>query len=240
MPARTTKEALSRDRVLDAAVAVADRDGLSTLTMRRVADELDCEAMSLYYYVKDKAGLLSALTAVIVDQVIAQTLDEGTAGALSTAAADDGDTTAGPPDWRTTIRDRCLGARRVMLRHPWAPTLLATSTTIPPSTMIIFEALVATMIDAGFDYAIAHRAIHSLGSMIMGFTQEMFEPGASDEGTSPDELAELAASFPHLGALAMTEPHDQTDSLSVCDTQAEFEFTLGLILDGLENHRHRS
>lgn len=60
MPARTSKEPLSRERVLDAALAAADQDGLGTLTMRRVADELDCEAMSLYYYVKDKAGLLSA------------------------------------------------------------------------------------------------------------------------------------------------------------------------------------
>ncbi len=240
MPARTSKEPLSRERVLDAALAVADLDGLGTLTMRRVADELDCEAMSLYYYVKDKAGLLSALTALIVDQVIAETVADGPAEPGSPeygGASDAQPTLASAADWRETIRNRCLGARRVMLRHPWAPPLVATESDIPPRTMIIFEALVATMIQAGFDFEIAHRAIHSLGSMIMGFTQEIFEPGSPDEGTTTDEMAQLAAAFPYLGAMAMTQPHDQTDSLSVCDTKAEFEFTLNLILDGLEHLR---
>jgi AcrR family transcriptional regulator len=243
MPARTSKEPLSRERVLDAALVVADRDGLAALTMRRVADELDCEAMSLYYYVKDKAGLLSALTALIVDEVIAETLAHGPAepGSLEYGGNSDAQPTpASAADWRATIRNRCLGARRVMLRHPWAPPLVATESDIPPQTMIIFEALVATMIQAGFDFEIAHRAIHSLGSMIMGFTQEIFEPGSPDEGTTAEEMTEMAAAFPYLGAMAMTQPHDQTDSLSVCDTQAEFEFTLNLILDGLEHLRPSS
>jgi AcrR family transcriptional regulator len=243
MPARTAKEPLSRERVLEAALAVADQEGIGTLTMRRVADELDCEAMSLYYYVKDKAGLLSALTAVIIDEVIAETLADGPAEPSSperSGTSDAQPTPASAADWRATIRDRCLGARRVMLRHPWAPPLVATESNIPPQTMIIFEALVATMIQAGFDFELAHSAIHSLGSMIMGFTQEIFEPGSPDEGTTADEMAEMAAAFPYLSALAMTQPHDQTESLSVCDTKAEFEFTLNLILDGLEHLRPSS
>ena len=240
MPARTAKEPLSRERVLDAALAVADQEGIGTLTMRRVAEELDCEAMSLYYYVKDKAGLLSALTAVIIDEVIAETLADGPAepGSPERGGTSDAQPApAGAADWRATIRNRCLGARRVMLRHPWAPPLVATESNIPPQTMIIFEALVATMIQAGFDFELAHSAIHSLGSMIMGFTQEIFEPGSPDEGTSAEEMAEMAAALPYLSALAMSQPHDQTDSLSLCDTQAEFEFTLNLILDGLESLR---
>jgi AcrR family transcriptional regulator len=240
MPARTSKEPLSRERVLDAALVVADRDGLAALTMRRVADELDCEAMSLYYYVKDKAGLLSGLTAVIIDEVIAETLADATGEPSPTDRGPSVGTRATPAsaaDWRSTIRNRCLGARRVMLRHPWAPPLIATEPNVPARTMVIFEGLVGTMIRAGFDFEIAHRAIHSLGSMIMGFTQEIFEPGSPGEGTTTEEMTELASAFPYLGALAMTQPHDQTDSLSVCDTQAEFEFTLTLILNGLENFR---
>jgi AcrR family transcriptional regulator len=107
MPARTSKEPLSRERVLDAALVVADRDGLGALTMRRVADELDCEAMSLYYYVKDKASLLAALTAAIIDLVIDETL--GTGVALPTSGEPTSARQCGA-DWRTTIRDRCLGA----------------------------------------------------------------------------------------------------------------------------------
>jgi AcrR family transcriptional regulator len=240
MPARTSKEPLSRERVLDAALAAADQDGLATLTMRRVAEELDCEAMSLYYYVKDKAGLLSALTAVIIDEVIAETLTDGRAESGPRehgGIPDTRSTQASGTDWRTTIRNRCLGARRVMLRHPWAPALVAAEPNIPPQTMKIFEALVATMIQAGFDFELAHRAIHSLGSMIMGFTQEIFEPSSTGEGTTTDEMMELATTFPYLSAMAMAQPHNQTNSLSVCDTQAEFEFTLTLILDGLEHLR---
>jgi len=240
MPARTSKEPLSRERILEAALVVADQDGLAALTMRRVADELDCEAMSLYYYVKDKAGLLSGLTAVIIDEVIAETLADAAAEPGSTdpgSSIDIRATPASAADWRSTIRDRCLGARRVMLRHPWAPPLIATEPNVPARAMVIFEGLVGTMIRAGFDFEIAHRAIHSLGSMIMGFTQEIFEPGSPGEGTTTEEMTELASAFPYLGALAMTQPHDQTDSLSVCDTQAEFEFTLTLILNGLENFR---
>ncbi|HEY3547853.1 MAG TPA: TetR/AcrR family transcriptional regulator C-terminal domain-containing protein [Propionicimonas sp.] len=240
MPARTSKEPLSRERVLDAALVVADRDGLAALTMRRVADELDCEAMSLYYYVKDKAGLLSGLTAAIIDEVIAETLADATAGPGSPdpgRSVGTPTTPASAADWRSTVRDRCLGARRVMLRHPWAPPLVATEPNIPARTMVIFEGLVSTMVKAGFDFEIAHRAIHSLGSMIMGFTQEIFEPGSPSEAMTTEEIAELATAFPYLGAMAMTQPHDQTDSLSVCDTQAEFEFTLTLILNGLESFR---
>jgi AcrR family transcriptional regulator len=240
MPARTSKEPLSRERILEAALVVADQDGLAALTMRRVADELDCEAMSLYYYVKDKAGLLSGLTAVIIDEVIAETLADAAAEPGSTDPGPSVGTPATPSsaaDWRSTIRNRCLGARRVMLRHPWAPPLVATEPNVPASTMVIFEGLVSTMVQAGFDFEIAHRAIHSLGSMIMGFTQEIFEPGSPTEAMTTGEIAELASAFPYLGAMAMTQPHDQTDSLSVCDTQAEFEFTLTLILNGLEHFR---
>lgn len=224
MPARPEDKApLSRENVLAAALAIADAEGLARLTMRRVAEALDCEAMSLYYYVADKKALLAGLAERVVDEVIAST--------LAPAVGE------GAQDWRDVIRARCLGAREVMLHHPWAPSLLASSSQVPANVYGIFEALVATMVDAGLGYELAHRAIHSLGSLVLGFTQELFEPTADDEGTSAEEMAAMAAALPHLSRLADIATHDAEGALSICDTRAEFEFTLGLILDGLEAHR---
>ncbi len=224
MPARdASKEPITRDRVLAAALSIADTEGLAAVTMRRVADVLDCEAMTLYYYVKDKKGLLEALAESVVAEVSAACLDP----ALVTGA----------PDWRDVVRRRCLAARRVMLRHPWAPALISTQAATPPSAYALFEALVGAMVDGGCSYELAHRAIHALGSMLLGFTQELFEPTADDPGTSPEEMLAMAAAMPHLARLAETTVHESEGSLSECDTQAEFEFTLQLLLDGLDAHR---
>lgn len=222
MPART-KEALSRDRVLSAGVAIADAEGLPAVTMRRVAAELDCEAMSLYHHVADKKALLGGLAEAVVGETLVACLDP----VLETDAA----------DWRDVVRRRCLAAREVMLAHPWAPPLLATQPA-PPNVNPLFEALVATMAGAGCSYPLAHRAIHALGSMLLGFTQELFEPD-SDAEVTPEQLAALDAALPHLGQVARVAVHERAGALGICDTAAEFAFTLGLLLDGLEAQRVR-
>lgn len=229
MPARLGKEPLSRDRVLEAAMALADSHGLGAITMRRVAEALDCEAMSLYHYVADKKTLLAGLTEVVIGEIAQVSLRPP-----PDAVGDDR-----PADWREVIRGRCLAARQVMQRHPWAPALVSTQADVPPTVYPVFEGLVATMVEAGCSYDLAHRAIHSLGSLLFGFTQELFEPSAEDPGTSPEEMRAMAEAMPHLTRLAEVTVHDDEGALSVCDTQAEFEFTLALILDGLEAHRRQ-
>ena len=223
MPRRRATTPLTRERVLAAALAAADADGIKGVTMRRLAEDLDCEAMSLYHYVPNKAGLIDAL----IESVLMEIGGEQHA--------------AGEPagDWRAIIRHRCLAARQVMLRHPWAPTLFATHPDTPPVMFGFYEQFVATLVEGGFDYDLAHRAIHSLGSLVFGFTQELFEPdgGDSTEQPSPEEMMEMAKHMPHLLQIAASVPHDSEGMLSTCDTQAEFEFTLDLLLDGLEAHR---
>jgi hypothetical protein len=81
---------------------------------------------------------------------------------------------------------------------------------------------------------------HSLGSMLLGFTQELFEPDPGDEDTSTEEMEALALAMPHLAKIAEVAAHESAGALSMCDTQAEYEFTLGLILDGLEADRRDS
>jgi AcrR family transcriptional regulator len=223
MPSRGDKAPLSRERVVAAGVAVADGEGLAAVTMRRVADVLDCEAMSLYHHVKDKKDLLAGLAEAVVGEVL-----------LAARAPGIGDEAQ---DWRDVVRARCLGARQVMHRHPWAPPLLVSQPTAPPSVYAVYEELVSTMVGAGFGYDLAHRAIHALGSLVLGFAQELFEPAVDDDGSSPQEAAAMAAHLPHLSRLGELALHETEGALSVCDTQAEFEFTLGLVLDGLEARR---
>ncbi len=224
--ARGRPRTLTRERILGAAVALADRDGLESVTMRSVATELGVEAMSLYHHLPGKEGLLDGL----VDSVMLE-VDEATA------------TLAPGADWRTDVRRRCLSARRVMLRHPWAPALLGSRTTAPRAAFAHYEALLAIMVEAGFSYHLGHRAMHSLGSMVLGFVQELFSPaGSGDEAgqaeESEEELARMAELLPHLTAMVASEVHENDgDMLGWCDSQAEFEFTLDLLLDGYESQR---
>jgi AcrR family transcriptional regulator len=213
---------LSRERILAAAVTVADTSGLGEVTMRRVAAELGVEAMSLYHHVSGKEDLLDGVVTTLIGEI--------TAGAEPAG-----------PDWRENVRRRCLAAREVMLRHPWAPALLSTRTTVPPAVYLHYEALLGAMVDGGLSYALGHRALHALGSLALGFDRGMFSPAAAgdlDEEATEEEFAAMAAAVPHLAAMAASELHAVADpTLDWCDSQAEFEFTLDLLLDGLERAR---
>ncbi|WP_372664430.1 TetR/AcrR family transcriptional regulator [Amycolatopsis kentuckyensis] len=211
---------LSRERVLRAAVALADEHGLRAVTMRRLAEELDAEAMSLYYHVAKKEDLLDG----IVD-VVAQEINETVAGL------------APGPDWRQTARRRILTAREVFLRHRWAPALFDTRSSTSLAVLKYYDALVGVMREGGFTHDRIHHALHALGSRALGFSHEVFDPNA---GASAEIPAELAAQLPNLVGMLSEIAHDDPDStLGWCDDQAEFEFGLDLILGGLDQLRDR-
>ena len=221
------REPLNRERVLSAAVALADAQGLPALTMRRLAADLGVEAMSLYYHLPSKESLLDGL----VESVLAE-VDEAVSRLYPPRAG----------GWRTRLRQRFLAARQVMLRHPWAPGLIGSRRTVPAGVYAYYDAILGTMIDAGFSYHLAHRALHAIGSMPLGFVQELFTPAAAgvkpEADASEAELAAMAETLPHLTAMVATEIHSATDpTLGWCDSQVEFEFTLDLLLDGLERLR---
>jgi AcrR family transcriptional regulator len=233
MAVKATRQPLTRLRVLTAAVALVDAEGIRALTMRRLAGELGVEAMSLYYYLPAKQALLDGVVEVVVDEIMASV------GGLDPA---DGDPADGDQDWRVRLRRQFLTARRVVVRHPWVLGLLADSRTVPAAVYGYYDAIVATLIGAGFSYRLAHRAIHAFGSLPLGFAQEIFSPasagGRMDAGTAEADFSAMAKSLPHLTAMAATEMHDATDpTLGWCDSQTEFEFTLDLLLDGLERLR---
>ena len=216
---------LSRERVMRAAVDVADAEGIAAVSMRRIGQELGVEAMSLYNHVAGKEALLDAM----VDQVAAEIL----------AAVTLPDAPDPAEDWRGALRARALAAREVMLRHRWAPGVLETRTTMSLDIVRYFDGVVAILRAGGFSNDLTHHSLHALGSRVIGFSQELFDPGDAAAGDASEELlAAMATQIPHLVAMLGEVAHDDPGStLGWCDDQSEFEFGLDVVLDGLERRR---
>jgi AcrR family transcriptional regulator len=217
---------LNRERVLRAAVGLADERGLEALTMRTLGQGLGVEAMSLYNHVKNKDDLLDG----VVEVVAAELLE-----AVQQVPA-----SPTPAEWKQAMRGRILAARAVLLRHRWAPAVLESRVNAPPSIMQHFDEILGLMLGAGFSIDLAHHAMHALGSRALGFTQELFVSG--DDDVPPEMTAlmlqQMAMQYPNLGRLVQAVFHDTGSVLgSGCDDQFEFEFALDLLLDGLDRMR---
>jgi AcrR family transcriptional regulator len=224
--ATESRAPLNRARVLQAAVALADRDGLDALTLRRLAHEVGVEAMSLYHHVANKEAVLDGVVEVVVEEIVAR--------------ADAADAPDAADDWQGAMRARILAAREVLMRHRWAPRVLETRTAMSPTIIGWYDGLLGILRAGGFSYDLAHHAMHALGSRAIGFTQELFEP--EDPDAVDDEaramLEQMADQFPHLVGMMTEIAHDDPeDTLGWCDDQTEFEFGLDLLLDGLEQRR---
>jgi AcrR family transcriptional regulator len=207
---------LTRERVLLAAVELADRDGLDGLSMRRLGQELGVEAMALYRHVRDKDDLLDGIIEVVVGQI---------------------DRPKPVKDWTTSIRRQVMAARSVMLRHPWARRVLEERGTTGPAVLAYIESILAILRDGGFSLDLAHHTMHVLGSRFFGFTQDVFEDSSDGPSTDADAIAmgAMAATFPRITELATSVSHEGV--LGACDDDVEFAFGLDLILDGLERRR---
>jgi AcrR family transcriptional regulator len=226
--ARTTYRAgLTKDQVFQAAVRVADEGGIAALTMRKLAQELGVEAMSLYHHVADKDEVLAGMVDVVVSEISTDVAEIGT-----------------PPggaggNWKTAVRHTILAAREVLLGHPWAPGVIESRTTMSPTVMRYYDSLIRLLREGGLSVSLVHHAMHALGSRALGFTQELFAPD-NDENPGLDVAAimrgDLADEYPYMTEIAVIETanHDKDSTLGWCDDQVEFEFGLDLLLDGLE------
>jgi AcrR family transcriptional regulator len=209
----TTQIPLSRQRVLDAAVALADRDGVGALSMRKLAQELGVEAMSLYHHVAGKDAILDG----IVDVVFAEIeLPSGEGG------------------WKAAMRRRAISAREALRRHPWATALMESRSTPGPANLRHHDAVLGVLRNAGFSVELAAHAYSLLDAYIYGFAlQESSLPFDSPEATAAVASSIMdgfpADAFPYLTEIAVE--HVMQPGY---DYGNEYQFGLELILDGLE------
>lgn len=207
---------LTRARVVAAGIELADRDGIESISMRKLAQELGVEAMSLYTHVRNKDDLLDGM----VDAVI------GTIPTNTDAA-----------DWKSALRRMSLAARAVVLTHPWAPGPIESRTTPGPAAMHYINTVLGVLREGGFTLAQTHHALHILGSRLLGFTQSLFDDsGDVDPETAANLASQLGATLPYIAEMALAATH--TGTLGPCDDDTEFTFALDFILDGLDRLQH--
>lgn len=218
--ARATKKGpeprvpLSRQRALAGAIELADAEGLESLTMRKLAQDLGVEAMSLYHHVKNKHDILDGMVETVFGEI--ELPCDGT-------------------DWKTAMVQRATSLRAALTRHPWAISIMESRTSPGPATLRHHDAVIGCCRKAGFSIQMAAHAFSLIDSYIYGFVlQEVNLPF-----DNTDDLEEVVGAimpnlsideYPHL--LELTTEHVLKPGY---DYSSEFDFGLGLILDGLES-----
>ena len=211
---------LTRERVLRAAIDVADKDGFESVTMRRLGKELGVEAMSLYNHVANKDEIRDGIVEIVMEEI---------------------EVPERAGHWKTAIRASAISAHEVLLSHPWACSLMTQATNVSPARLRWMEGVLGSLRTGGFSAELTHHAYHVLDSHITGFT--LWQVSFPFETTA--ELAELAERFlrelprdeyPYLAE--HIEYHiEEARSPDDGTGEGEFEFGLDLILDGLERLR---
>ena len=210
---------LNPDRVLRAAVALADAGGLESLTMRRLGEDLGVEAMSLYKHVANKDALLDGMVDLVFGEI---------------------ELPSGETDWRTAMRERAISAREALTRHPWATPLMQSRTAPGPATLQHHDTVIGTLRRAGFSIELTAHAFSALDGYIYGFALQQ----RSLPFDTPEEAAEVGrqmfarmppGAYPYLTEL--TVEHVLQPGY---DYGAEFTYGLDLILDGLARALHAS
>jgi AcrR family transcriptional regulator len=215
-PAKATTEPrtpLTRERILQAALAFADANCIESLSMRKLGEAVGVEAMSLYNHVPSKADLLDGL----IDLVF---------GEIELPVSSD--------SWQTAMRQRAIAVRAALKRHRWAIGLMESRSSPGPATLRHHDAVLGCLRQAGFPVALAAHAYSVLDGYIYGFAlQEASLP--FDTGEESSELAQaLLAQFPADEYPHLAEFTFQHVLQPGYDYASEYEFGLDLILDGLD------
>lgn len=218
-PQTRTTTTLSRERVLAGAVALADGIGVEPLTIRRLAETLQSKPMTLYSYVANKDDILDGMVDVVFGEI---------------------DPPPADLPWRPALRHRCVSAREVLRRHPWAVPLMESRTSPGPRTLHHHDAVLGCLRGGGLPTPVVAHAYAIVDAFVYGFAvQEASLPGggAGDqwEEVTEDIAAQLPMDeFPHLAAFTaeyVLQPgYDFGDS---------FEVGLDLVLDGIERLAER-
>lgn len=210
---RARRSGLSRDRVIEAAVALADRTGTDALTIRRLADDLGVKPMSIYHHVPSKEEILDGMVDVVFSQIDLPPRDL---------------------PWTAAVRQRCLSAREVLRRHPWAPPLMESRTTPGPATLRHHEEMLGCLRRGGLSLQMTAHAAALLDSYLYGFAlQEASLPfgGSEQIGDLAEEIVDAMPEGAYPQMVEFTRDHVLQPGYSF---GSSFEFGLDLLLDGLE------
>jgi len=209
----TQPQTLTRERVLEGAVALTDEIGIEAFTIRKLAATLGSKPMTIYYHVPSKEQIIDGMVELVFAEIEKPPEDQ---------------------DWKPAIRRRCISARETLKRHPWAPPLMESPTSPGPENLGHHESVLACLRRGGLDWQMTAHAYAILDAFVYGFAfQEAILPGGAGE-----ELFEIAKdiatafdpdTFPHL--VEFTVNHVLQSGYN---SGASFEFGLDLILDVLE------
>lgn len=205
---------LSRERVLRAAIRMADEGGIEALSMRKLALELGVQAMSLYNHVANKDDIIDG----IVDRVVSEI--EVPDFSL---------------DWKTAMRRRSTSAHEVLLRHPWATMPLVSRINVGPAMLGYINATLGCLFEAGFSLEMADHIWNAIDSHIYGFTlQELNFPVETENYSEAAKIGLPLISadlYPYMNTLTHAVIEKRYDGIQ------NFEFGLELILNGLDKFR---
>jgi AcrR family transcriptional regulator len=210
-----TRTPLTRERIVEAAVRVADEGGLAQVTMRNVAKELGVEAMSLYHHLDGKSALLDLLADWIFTRIELPR--------------------AGRP-WRQAMHDRAASARAALAAHPWALGLVESRRSPGPHLLAHHDAVLGCLRLQGFSVGLAAHAFSAIDAYVYGFVLTEvslpFEPGESAEEFADGLRGVLDVdAYPHLVEMIAEQVTGKHYAYG-----DEFDFGLELVLDGLERH----
>lgn len=211
MKSKQSNPKLSRDKIVAEALAIADKDGLSYLTMRRLADTLDVEAMSLYHHIKNKKELIAEMVDVVAPSI--PTLDNCV-------------------DWKDALRKRADLMRATLIQHPWAAHEFIAGINVGPNMLRYVDTTIGYLLHAGFSYELTDHTWKTIDSYIYGFDLQ-----SQNFPLEPSEFKAAAKQF-LPGIPRETYPYLHDMGLSIIngthDGIQDFHFGLELILESLD------
>lgn len=202
---------LSRDKIVAAAIAIADNDGLSYLTMRRLADTLDVEAMSLYHHIKNKKELIAEMVDVVAPSI--PTLDSCV-------------------DWKDALRKRAELMRATLIQHPWAAHEFIAGINVGPNMLRYVDTTIGYLLNAGFSYELTDHAWKTIDSYVYGFDLQSqnfpLEPSEFKAAAKQFLLVIPRETYPYLHDMGLSIINGTHDGIQ------DFHFGLELILESLD------
>jgi AcrR family transcriptional regulator len=214
-PTTEPRTPLSRERVLRAAIRLADEGGFESLSMRKLGQELGVQAMSLYNHVAGKDDIRDGIVDIVWTEI----------------------EIARGPDWKAGIRASAISAHDALVAHRWACSLMMKTTAVSLARMRWMESILGTLREGGFSANLTHHAYHALDSHITGFTLWQVSFPFETEAELVDMAQTFLREFPLDEYPYVAEHVVQHLPESKPDDESEFEFGLDLILDGRERLR---